>query len=319
MRLTCNPGGVGHEWVKRLFIDRNYKEGENPDDYEMIYAKVYDNKYIMENDKAYVKRLENLPPERRAQMLEGDWNVFSGLFFIEFDEKYHVIRDGRLPRDGNYNLYTTIDYGLDMFACYFIAVTPYNVLVFDEIYEPNLIISQAAAKMKNKIADLGFSMDDFTAFLGPDDLWNRSQESGRSKADLWSDNGINLTMVKRDRSAGWLAIKEDLCVDYSVDPDKRADTAKLKIFSKCSNLIRTLPKLQTDPKDSDDCMKEPHELTHAPDSLRTFYTYWLAVPEEDKHGKCIRVPQEVYEDYLNASDEVKEYLENKYGKIFCIE
>lgn len=319
MRLTCNPGGVGHEWVKRLFIDRNYKEGENPDDYEMIYAKVYDNKYIMENDKAYVKRLENLPPERRAQMLEGDWNVFSGLFFIEFDEKYHVIRDGRLPRDGNYNLYTTIDYGLDMFACYFIAVTPYNVLVFDEIYEPNLIISQAAAKMKNKIADLGFSMDDFTAFLGPDDLWNRSQESGRSKADLWSDNGINLTMVKRDRSAGWLAIKEDLCVDYSLDPDKRANTAKLKIFSKCSNLIRTLPKLQTDPKDSDDCMKEPHELTHAPDSLRTFYTYWLAIPEEDKHGKCIRVPQEVYEDYLNASDDVKEYLENKYGKIFCIE
>ena len=47
MYLTCNPGGVGHRWVKRLFIDRDYKtncenpeENENPDDYTMIFATV---------------------------------------------------------------------------------------------------------------------------------------------------------------------------------------------------------------------------------------------------------------------------------------
>lgn len=33
MYLTCNPGGVGHSWVKRLFIDRDFKEGEHPNDY----------------------------------------------------------------------------------------------------------------------------------------------------------------------------------------------------------------------------------------------------------------------------------------------
>ena len=38
MRLTCNPGGVGHEWVKRLFIDCNYRDTENPEDYEMIHG-----------------------------------------------------------------------------------------------------------------------------------------------------------------------------------------------------------------------------------------------------------------------------------------
>ena len=113
-------------------------------------------------------------------------------------------------------------------------------------------------------------------------------------------------------------IKEDLAVDYSLPPEERKDSCRLKIFSKCTNLIRCLPKLQTDPKNSDDCMKEPHELTHAPDSLRTFYTYWLSVPEEIKNQKSLRVPKEVYDDYLNASDEVREYLENKYGKIFCI-
>ena len=40
--LTCNPGGVGHAWVKRLFIDRRYKKAEHPEDYVFIAANVYD-------------------------------------------------------------------------------------------------------------------------------------------------------------------------------------------------------------------------------------------------------------------------------------
>ncbi len=47
--LTCNPGGVGHHWVKRLFVDRNYKNSENPEDYTFIQARVYDNKQLMDN------------------------------------------------------------------------------------------------------------------------------------------------------------------------------------------------------------------------------------------------------------------------------
>ena len=31
MYLTCNPGGIGHAWVKRLFVDRDFREGENPE------------------------------------------------------------------------------------------------------------------------------------------------------------------------------------------------------------------------------------------------------------------------------------------------
>lgn len=318
MRLTCNPGGIGHEWVKRLFIDRIYKDGEDPDNYEMIHAKVYDNKFIMENDPNYVKRLENLPPERRAQMLDGDWNVFSGLFFLEFDKRYHTLPNSLLPKDKNYNLYVALDYGLDMFAAYFICVTPYRKLVFSEIYESNVLISQAATKIRDRIKTLHLDFDDFNAFLAPDDLWHTSQETGRSKSDIWYEFGVPLTKVKRDRPAGWLAIKEDLLVDYSLPPEERADTCKLKIFENCENLIRCIPKLQTDPKNSDDCMTEPHELTHGPDALRTFYTYWINTPDEISNIKSITLTEELYNDYINSSDEVKEYLENKYGKIFCI-
>ena len=59
--LTCNPGGVGHEWVKRLFISRKYKDNEKPEDYSFISATVEDNKILLENDKEYVQMLNSLP------------------------------------------------------------------------------------------------------------------------------------------------------------------------------------------------------------------------------------------------------------------
>ena len=61
MYLTCNPGGQGHAWVKRLFVDRDFHAGENPDDYEFIQAKVYDNKVLMEKDPGYLRNLQSLP------------------------------------------------------------------------------------------------------------------------------------------------------------------------------------------------------------------------------------------------------------------
>ena len=43
MYYTCNPGNVGHAWVKRLFLDCIYREGEHAEDYAFIPARVWDN------------------------------------------------------------------------------------------------------------------------------------------------------------------------------------------------------------------------------------------------------------------------------------
>ena len=61
--LTCNPGGPGHTWVKRLFIDRKFKKNENPKDYVFIPATVDDNKDLMEADPHYVDVLNGLPED----------------------------------------------------------------------------------------------------------------------------------------------------------------------------------------------------------------------------------------------------------------
>ena len=58
--LTCNPGGVGHAWVKRLFVDREYRNGENPADYTFIRAGLRDNAPLMKADPGYLQRLQSL-------------------------------------------------------------------------------------------------------------------------------------------------------------------------------------------------------------------------------------------------------------------
>lgn len=80
--LTCNPGGVGHHWVKRLFVDRDYKEGECSEDYTFIQARVYDNQNLMEHDPGYVQMLKNLPEDLRRAWLDGEWNIFAGQYYF---------------------------------------------------------------------------------------------------------------------------------------------------------------------------------------------------------------------------------------------
>ena len=69
MYYTCNPGGIGHGWVKRLFIDRTYRRGERESDYRFIPARIYDNPALITADPEYLRQLENLPEELRRAAL----------------------------------------------------------------------------------------------------------------------------------------------------------------------------------------------------------------------------------------------------------
>ena len=257
MYLTCNPGGVGHGWVKRLFIDKQYRKGENPEDYRFIPASVYDNDALMRDDPDYVKRLEALPEALRAAWLLGRWDVFSGQFFSEFDERLHVCSSFAIPQ--NARLYCAVDYGLDMLAALFIAVLPDGrAVVYDEIYENNLIVSVAARKIKEKLTD-GMTV------IAPADLWSRSRDSGRSTADIFAQGGVYFTKLSPSRVDGWLALKEWLA--------QRDGMPSLVILRNCRNLIRCLPLLQYDSTKTGDVSTEPHEITHAPDALRYFASF----------------------------------------------
>lgn len=267
IKSSTNPGGVGHSWVKARFIDigeRNvmhtFKEGTRI----FIPSLVQENRFLLEKDPDYVKRLDNLPEKERQALKFGNWDIFDGQFFTEFNRNIHVCTPFEIPKD--WRIYRTRDYGLDMTAVCWIAMDwKMNAYVYKEFYKSNLIVSSAAEEI-NAITNENIVID-----YAPPDLWNRNRDTGKSTADIFAENGQFLTEADDNRKIGWLAVHEWL----KVFPDEQGQpTSKLKIFSNCTNLIRTLPALQHDDKDPNDVAIKPHELTHIPDALRYFCTMW---------------------------------------------
>jgi hypothetical protein len=300
-RGTCNPGGIGHVWVKEDYIEAT-EYGKHPasdpvtgNKRVFIPAKVYDNTVLMQNDPNYVKRLENLPEKEKKAFLHGDWDIFEGQYFGEFKRDIHVIEPFVIP--DHWRRYTTMDYGLDMLAVLWIAVdTQNNAYCYKELYQDNLIISEAA-KRYNEVN----GKDKPHARYAPPDLWNRRQETGKSAADLFRENGMHLIKSSNDRVQGWYNVKEWLKPIQTRDEQtgEEVTTSRLKIFANCTNLIRTLPQLQRDEKDPNDVAGEPHELTHIPDALRGWcITRPVAsvaprkdeeeVTPQEKHAKAVK-------------------------------
>lgn len=279
MYFTCNPGGVGHLWVKRLFIDRDYTPTENPDDYKFIPSLVFENKYIMEHDPNYVKVLENLPEDRKQAMLYGNWDIFDGQFFREFKRSIHVIEPFQISE--HWNRYIAMDYGLDMFAVLFIAIdTKGRAYVYNEIHKSNLIVSEARQTLKSIMRHYKYKY-----IYAPPDLWNRNRDTGKSTAELFYEGGIDLTKASNNRIAGWLNVKEWLKVRKVRDEQtgELYEDSDLKIFSNCINLIKYLPQLQHDEKEPNDVATEPHEPTHITDALRYFCVSRTAPTKEVKN------------------------------------
>lgn len=257
--LTCNPGGVGHGFVKRLFIDRVYRKGEHAEDYRFIRALAYDNQALLGSDPGYIDRLEALPEKLRKAWLYGEWDVFEGQFFPEFDVAVHTSFNIEVPE--NSVRYCSMDYGLDMLACLFIAVDEKgHAYVYDEIYRSDLVVSEAARLIKDKATgDM--------IFIAPADLWSRQKDSGKSIAELFSENGVYLTKLLPNRVFGWATLKEWLKIE------EVSGKPRMTIDRKCENIIRSLPLLMHDRNVCDDVAVTPHEITHAPDALRYFASY----------------------------------------------
>ena len=291
MYLTCNPGGPGHGWVKRLFIDRDYRNQERPEDYVFIQALLTDNPFLMKNDPEYMRMLENLPEAQRRAMLYGEWDVFDGQFFPEFLTSTHVCQPFDIP--SGWRKYRAFDYGFDMFACYWIAVDyDGRAWVYREYTEgidmgdghQGLIISEAAKVM----TDQSDNADIFQTFAPPD-MWNKRQETGRSAADIFASCGVYLSKAGNNRIQGWQDLKEWL----KLRPDGKPG---IVVFDTCKQLISSMQLILHDEKKVDDVAKEPHNITHSPDALRYFVAGHPVAP-------LVPLPEEEHEELWRESSE----------------
>lgn len=220
----------------------------------------------------------------------------AGRFFSELGDQHR----SEIGPVSNVRVYCSIDYGLDMLSAVWVAIDETDHCVaYHEINESNLNIPAACERILQENIPVDM-------YLGPSDLWSRGSESGKCRADLFRDNGVNLVKVSRDFAAGCAAMKGWL----SNDP--KTGTPYMQFWN-VPELWRCLYKIQVDEKDANVYSKTPHSLTHAPDALRYFCTWWTnpAKPVAKKNKK--RWTPDMMEDYRNASKEGKRYLREKWG------
>lgn len=256
MYLTCNPGGVGHAWVKRLFIDRIYRAGERAEDYAFIPAGVYDNEVLLRSDPDYVDRLRALPERLRRAWLEGSWDVFEGQFFPEFSEELHTLDAAVIPKNTEH--FAAFDYGFDMLALLLLSYDAEgNIYVERELCRSGLTLGEAAREIAEFLSDT-----DVEYAVASPDLWNRRQDTGRSGFEIMSAERGMAALLPADnrRVQGWRVVREYLSL--------REGKPRLFISRECTELIRSMQGLLCDRRRAEDASSEPHALTHAPEALR---------------------------------------------------
>lgn len=324
--FTMNPGGQGHQYVKRLFIDRRYEEGEDPEDYDFIQSLVTDNKILMELQPDYIKQLQALPEKLRAGWLHGDWNIFDGQFFEDFvdrsgpyaapngdiiEEPYkerrwtHVIEPFEIPRE--WPIYRSFDFGYAKpFSCAWWTMDYdgrlYRIL---ELYgctkEPNEGVKWTPEKIFSEIQ---------TAEREHRWLQNR-QIFGVADPSIWDASrgeSINDTAIKyrvyfdpgdNQRIPGWMQIHYRFAFDEEGYP-------MMYIFSTCKAFIRTVPLLQysdTKPEDLDTDGED-----HVADEAR-----YMCMSRPIKPRMSVNKPSQPVDDPLNLLQDAKKY--NRYNHI----
>lgn len=261
MYYTCNPGNVGHAWVKRLFIDRLYAENENPDDYLFIPARIYDNKVLLDADPNYIRQLEALPEELRRAHLDGDWDVHAGQYFREFSRDRHVIEPFEIP--SWWRRFRSMDWGYNDPCCVlWHAVDGENrVYTYRELY----VRETRAGEVASMVLELSRG-ESISYTVASPDMWQKRGAvlsgaggfEGETLAELFTSSGLSLTPADNSRVPGWNRVRDFL----AVAPDGRPNWL---CFSDCRNLIRQLPALQFDQHNREDAADGDD---HAPEALR---------------------------------------------------
>ena len=289
---TCNPGGVSHGYIKRLFIDRKYEDGEYPEDYTFIQSLVTDNKALMKSQPEYLRQLEALPPKLKEAWLYGNWDIFEGQFFEELrlspdrqkclevgiseDEALsqhrftHVIEpfDLNAGEKRGWNILRSYDFGYNKpFSLGYWAVDYDGVLYrILELYgctkTPNEGVRWSPDEQFKRISEFEhrhpwLKNRKFVDSVADPAIWDSSR--GESIAESAARYGIYFTPGDNERIPGWMQ------VHYRLQFDENG-YSRMYVFNSCKAFIRTMPLMiysETNPEDLDTKLED-----HVADEVR---------------------------------------------------
>lgn len=252
MRLASNPGGPGHAFLKKRFVDvaRNttYTDGETGLTRRFIPATLDDNPYI--DKAAYERRLAAMPEDLRRMYRYGEWDVFSGQVFSEFRREIHVVRPFEVPDWWRKWIGNDPGYG-DHFAWYWFAADQDGTVYIYREYTNASGERIPYSEQARKVVDLnGGEKIDFV--VTGMDAFNPHPETGRSIIDYYREGGISWGFLRPVHGPQSRKLRAATLHEYLkpyMDGNTGKQTARLKIFATCEKLIETLPMLTADKND----------------------------------------------------------------------
>lgn len=290
--LDCNPGGVGHSWVKERFISKRTRRP----DYYWIPATVYDNPALIINTPNYIRdSLDSLPLWMKKQYKDGDWDSVAGQFW-EIDPE--LVMEINPPYYAEW--YAGVDWGFTNPFCVLWAARwkePYPRLdgtgfdmrdrmhIYDEIYQPKLHLDEQARAVLAREEELPLHGRRVVYYADPatgKPIETESTEAGKTYHSVWAKHGWYTTpAVTNARIPGWILIKQLL--SHGI----------LTISPRCISLLGEMSTHQYQGAPgvaiSDDLDQGTSVMDHAADALRyciasTFPMGYVGVGRDPRTG-----------------------------------
>lgn len=235
--LGCNPGGKGHKWVKRRFIDTTVvtydpitnapvdtmdhieimKTAKGPIKVitRFIPASYKDNPFL---NASYAAMLEMQDDVRKQMDLYGNWDIIAGKMFevtdaqlLDAREAYNLLSNDKQ----NFDVYISIDWGYRPSyhsALWHAVFEDGRVLTFHEMYGQDLIFEDFVATVAEETKKLGMYA---TATLLPHDMYRHGDryrnDSGREIGEMKSDvfDYYNLNPIGVESGKGKVQMRYD--------------------------------------------------------------------------------------------------------------
>ena len=340
LRVTANPGGVGHAWVKaRYKLDTHpkgmevfhydFKVGSKTITKSRVYipSRVTDNHYL---DETYIANLMQVgSPELVRAWLTGDWSIVEGSYFPEFSLEKHVVAPFAIPEA--WTKIRAMDWGSAApFAVLWLAVAgddyatrsgvivPRGALVcYREWYGasgPNVGLKLPCEEVAKGIIEregerINYSVLDPAAFSSDGGPSIAERMARATEGALWFQRADNKRVATLGAAGGWDQLRSRL--------RGQDDKPMIYFFSTCRETIRTLPMLQHDQNRPEDVDSEGED--HLADALRygvMSRPYVLDGSDKPKTQKEIiaelvkpRSLNTIYRQYLEERGMLEDYHE----------
>ena len=281
MRATTNPGGIGHYWVKKTFIDPSppnrsfpatdtetgevlkFPKGHKNENKHLfkrkfIPALLKDNPYLTKTGD-YEANLLSLPEQQRKRLLEGNWDVAEGAAFPEFNRNIHVVEPYKIPT--SWTKFRACDYGYGSWsAVLWFAVTPSEQLV---VYRELYVSKVLAVDLAHMVLEAEENDGNIRYGVLDSSLWHKRGDTGPSLAEQMILQGCRWRPSDRTKGSR-VASKNEL--HRRLQKDEFTGEPRLVFFNNCKSSIAQLPILPLDKNNPEDVDTKAED--HIYDALR---------------------------------------------------